>query len=232
MGVSTFGMGGHGLLVAPACPCRVLLTGGDLVFAHGPHEVARIQPGTRAATKPLTWHGSGRGQFGSDGPTVLVTDGKRYEDVFLQIDVGLPDSPWCALGPGMIMDMPEGVVLLSSAPGDDDPMFELHLHGGKQEFIRFMPARAPADVIRLNPAPNQDVIASDHLDVEDDDGSLRQLRYADFAYDHEGDAWLQRAIVVPWGPGSLIVSAQARVPRSDELFRAARHVAATIAPLR
>ncbi|CAN5166949.1 hypothetical protein BH11MYX1_BH11MYX1_35170 [soil metagenome] len=156
----TFGLGGFGLLIAPVVPCRALVSPDDeLVIAHGVNEVARFAPGERSASAQPTWHTPSHAQFGDGGPALFLEDAVGYADVVRQVDVGLGDSPWSALGPGIIHDLPPGVILLPAAPGDEDPMYELHLFGGNQEFIRLQRHDRPATSVTFRPAPYQQLVS-------------------------------------------------------------------------
>src|SRR5688500_1812778 len=117
MTLSTCGLGGFGLLIAPVCPCRAVVTDrNELVIDHGDGDgdVARITPGDHPAGAPLAWHKERVGHFGAGGPILSLADGFELDDVFERIDVGLGDAPWCALGPGFVVDLPRGLVLIAA----------------------------------------------------------------------------------------------------------------------
>src|SRR5688500_3545334 len=100
LGPPTFGLAGHGLLIAPRCPCRAMVTPeGHLVIAHGEQEIARVLPGDAPADGELRWLDATYARFGADGPS-LVLDGATFDEVFVRIDVGTGALPWTALGRG------------------------------------------------------------------------------------------------------------------------------------
>jgi len=233
MASATFGLGGHGLLIAPVCPCRAMVTvDNDLVIAHDEREMARITLGERSASADPTWHTPQRGQFGDGGPTIALADGVAFEDVCLMINAGIGESPWVALGPGLVHDLPPGVILLAAAPDDEDPMYELHLEGGFNEFIRLVLRDESAATVQVRVAPDQQLLAKDVFKVQEGGGGLRDVPYTEVSYEHEGAGWKQLMIVAPLRENTaIVVSAQARVEHSDALFKAAVQVAATLGPL-
>ncbi|GEM_PF-5372260 len=228
----TFGLGGYGMLIAPVVHCRAMVSAdNELVIAHDATEIARFVPGDRSATAPPTWDTPNHAQFGAGGPELLLEDHVVYADVATQIDVGLGDSPWCVLGPGIVHDLPAGVIVVPAAPGDDDPMYELQLYAGNQEIIRLQRHDRPAESVKFRPAPYQQLINQSALTVTETDGSTRKLEYLEVAYEHEGHPWKQLLIAAPLhATGSVIVTAQARLENADTLFRIASQVAATMGP--
>lgn len=231
---ATFGMRGHGSLITPRCPCRVLATGGELIFAHQKYEVARFTPGVRTAYEELTWIGPGLARFGEGGPTLSLAKDVKPADVFLQIDVGQPASPWCALGGGLSVDMPEDVLLLPPKPGSGDLFVEFHVPGGHHEFIQFRPVRGNANSIHIGEGEGQRFVTEDVIRITGDDGEVYGIRYRELAYEHEGATWRQRRLFVPmdnedrW---TMVVFAQAKDANAELLFGAARTIACSMEPL-
>ena len=229
----TFGLGGYGMLIAPVEHCRALVNAdNELVIAHDATEIARFVPGDHSATAPPTWDTPKHAQFGAGGPKLLLEDHVVYAEVAKQIDVGLGESPWCVLGPGIVHDLPAGVIVVPAAPGDEDPMYELHLYAGNQELIRLQRHDRPAASVTFRPAPYQQLVDQSAMTVTETDGSIRKLLYLEVAYEHEGQPWKQLLIAAPLHPTtSVIVTAQARSENAHTLFRIASQVAATMGPL-
>jgi len=228
----TFGCAGHGLLLAPVSPCRLLVTDDDeLVVAHGADEVARITPGDAPASAAATWLDGTRARFGEGGPVLELVAAGTFDDVLERVDVGVGEGPWTALGPGFATDLPAGVVLMSASPGDEDLMFELHALGGRDELIAFEPCPIPADRVNIRPAPYQELVDQGTFDVHSPEG-VRQLRIIEFAYEADAREWRQIVIPVPLDEQrTMLVKAQATAPRVPALFAAAQRVAATLGPL-
>jgi hypothetical protein len=228
----TFGCAGHGLLLAPVSPCRLLVTDDDeLVVAHGADEVARITPGDGPATAAATWIDGTRARFGEGGPLLELVAPGTFDGIFERVDVGVGEGPWTALGRGFMIDLPAGVVLLSASPGDDDRMFELHALGGRDEMIVFEPCPIAAERVNIRPAPYQELVEEGTFSVHSPDG-VRQLRIIEFAYEADAREWRQIVIPVPLDEGrTMLVKAQATPPRVPVLFAAAQRVAATLGPL-
>ena len=234
MSRATFGLGGHGLLIAPVCPCNATVTAdNELVISHGQREVARFTPGAHAASADPTWASPSRGQFGEGGPTLVLADQVAIDDVTLLINAGIGESPWVALGPGIVHDLPPGVTLVGPGPDDDSAaIYELHLDGGHDELIRLTPQDEAAAAVRIQIAPYQEVLVRDTFNVQEGDGAVRAINYTEVAYEHEGIAWKQLMIVAPLrATTSMVVTAQARMENTDTLFKIAVQVAATMGPL-
>ncbi len=229
----TFGLGGYGMLIAPVAHCRAFVNAENgLVIAHDATEIARFVPGEHSATAPPAWDTPKHARFGAGGPQLLLEDHVVYADVAAQIDVGLGESPWCVLGPGIVHDLPAGVIVVPAAPGDADPMYELHLYAGNQELIKLQRHDRPAESVTFRPAPYQQLVDQSAMTVTETDGSIRKLAYLEVAYEHEGQPWKQLLIAVPLhATTSVIVTAQARAENAHTLFRIASQVAATMGPL-
>ena len=218
-------------MIAPVCPCRVAVTlKGELVIDDGTREVARFTPGENDGVGNISWSSERVAHFGAGGPTLTLADGVRYDEAFARIDAGLGPSPWCAFGPGFVIDLPPGLVLMSSAPGDDDPLFELHLPSFDGQLIRFIGRNLPAGSLQIRPAPNQTLVGKREIDVEDEDGT-RTLAITELAYEHGGAPWRQLAIATPLDEeGSMVLFAQAQEKNAAGLFALATKVAASLAP--
>jgi hypothetical protein len=222
---STYGIGGYGFLLSPSPSIRVMVTEDrELVLLRGEREVARITPNDEPATGAATWFAGGMARFGEGGPLLELTEGVELEAVFLKIDTGLPHVEWSALGCGVMVELPVGVVLVPSAPGDEDPYFELHAVGARDEFISFLPRSVAADEVVINPAPYQRLV---------NQGKVGDMMVTECAYEHGGKQWRQIFYAVPLDEQeTVVVRAQASEPRIDVLFQAAQAAASTLVPLR
>jgi hypothetical protein len=203
----------------------------ELVIAHGANEVARITPGDVPASAAASWVDDTRARFGDGGPLLELVAPATFDDIFERVDVGVGEGPWTALGQGFAIDIPTGVLLMSAAPGDEDPAFELHAMGGEDELIAFEPVAIPADRVNIKPAPYQQLVERGTFNVHGPDG-VRQLSIVEFAYDVAQQPWRQIVIPVPLDEGrTMLVKAQAREWRVPAFFPAAQHVAATLGAL-
>jgi hypothetical protein len=234
MADTTVGLGGYGLLISPACPCRAHVTDdGELVISHADREVARFSPSDEPATGAPTWRSPSEAQFGEDGPVLTLASGVNYDDVFVRIDTELGESPWCGMSPGFILDLPLGVALVSPNLGEAQRGFELHPPTGPLDFIRFAVQPTAIGELEVELSANQTVVADEVIDVDEGDGVVRELRYVDATYQHEGEAWRQRYVMAPFGEAeTFLVIAQARDAQADELFEVAMAAAITASPLR
>lgn len=225
-GEPTYGLAGHGLLIAPRCPSRAIATEeGHLLVVHGVNEVARFIPGdVPASERPQEIDGVYR--FGARGPMLLLD--KEFDEVFAQIDVGISDGAWTAIGYGFAVDLPENVMLLSAAADEPDRDFELHALGGRDELIAFRRVGGPVNV---KPAPYQEVSSEYQFDAVEPDGENRTIRVTELAYAQDGVRWRQVVMQVPYANRFMLVTAQATETRSAHLFEAAKVVAATLGPL-
>lgn len=203
----------------------MVTTEGHLLLVHGVHEVARFIPGEVPASEPGT-DVDGTVRFGARGPMLLLE--KNLDEVFAQIDVGVGESPWSALGCGFAIELPADVVLLGAAPDDPEPGFELHAQGGKDHFIQFRRVRGPVNV---KPAPYQQLASEFVFDAVEPDGQRRTIRVTELGYQQDGVPWRQAVMQVPVGDNVMIVTAQATETRYEHLLNAAKWVAATMGPL-
>jgi hypothetical protein len=224
---ATYGIGGHGLLMAMSSACRVMVTeDGELVILCGEREVARITPGDRSATVGADWVTPGIARFGEGGPMLELEDGVDIEALFERIDTGLPSVEWSALAAGVMVALPVGVVLIPAGPDDEDPFFELHAKQGRDEFISFLPRQVPASQVVINPAPYQHVIS------EGTTGPAGRIKFVECAYEHAGKQWRQIFYAVPVETDeTVVIRAQASETNVDTLFRAAKAAASTLIPL-
>jgi hypothetical protein len=225
---ATFGIGGHGLLMAMSSACRVKVDeDGELVILRGEREVARVSPGDVAAHAEPTWLTAGIARFGDGGPMLELEDGVEMEALFEHVDTGLPSVEWSALAAGVMVALPVGVVLVPAGPDDEDPFFELHAPEGRDEFISFLPRQVPANEVVINPAPYQRLV---------NQGTTRQdgrvIKFTECAYEHDGKQWRQLFYAVPAAAGeTVVIRAQACEANIDMLFRAAQTAASTLIPL-
>jgi len=221
---STYGIGGYGFLLSPSPATRVMVTEDrELVVFRGEREVARITPNDEPATGEASWLSGNMARFGEGGPLVELADGVELESVFLTIETGLPHVEWSGLAAGVVVELPVGVALVPAQPGEADPFFELHAVGGRDEFISFLPMKAAADEIVINPAPYQRLV---------NHGKLDDMTFTECAYEHGGKRWRQIFYAVPVREDvSVVVRAQARESRAELLFQAAHAAAATLVPL-
>ena len=223
---ATYGIGGHGLLLAPSPAIRVMVTeDGELVMLRGEREVARITPGDEAAKGEAVWFASGIARFGDGGPMLELSEGVELEAVFLKIDSGLPAIQWSAVAAGVMVELPVNVVLVPAQPGDADPYFELHAPGATDEFISFMPRSVSADEVVINPAPYQRLVSKGVTPDE--------IPYTECAYEHDGKQWRQIFYAVPLANDeTVVVRAQAAEPHVELLFQAAEVAATSLVPFR
>lgn len=225
---ATYGIGGHGLLMAMSSACRVKVTeDGELVVLRGEREVARVTPGDAPASGDATWVTAGIARFGDGGPMLELEDGVEMEALFERVDTGLPSVDWSALAAGVMVALPVGVVLVPAGPDDDDPFFELHAPDGRDEFISFLPRQVPASEVVINPAPYQTLV---NEGTTSQDG--RTIKFTECAYEHGGKRWRQLFYAVPVESGeTVVIRAQACEANMAMLFRAAQTAASTLIPL-
>ena len=222
---ATYGIGGHGFLLSPSPAIRVMVTAErELVLLRGEREIARITPDEQPAKGAAAWMSAGMARYGEGGPLLELADGVEIEAVFLKIETGMPHVEWSALAAGVMVELPAGVVLVPAAPGDEDPYFELHAPGGRDEFISFLPRAVPADEVVINPAPYQRLV---------NQGKVGDMPFTECAYEHGGMQWRQIFYAVPLHDAeTVVVRAQASETRADVVFGAAQAAAATLIPLR
>ena len=225
---ATYGIGGHGLLMAMSAACRVKVTeDGELIILLGAREVARLTPGDVPAHAQASFMTPNIARYGEGGPMIEIEDGVELEALFEQVDVGLPSVDWSALAAGVMVALPVGVVLVPAGPDDEDPFFELHAPEGRDEFIAFLARAVPSTDIVINPAPYQRLV---NKGTTRHDG--RTITFTECEYEHDGKQWRQLFYAVPVEKGeTVVIRAQASDANIDVLFKAAQHAATTLIPL-
>jgi len=229
MATSRFGLGGHGMFLAPASPCSIFhRDDGSLLVSIPGRGAVEIVPGVEPATDAVhqsVADGQTTIHFGPQGPAICCPSGLDLAEVLLKVDVGLPASPWMLLGPGTWMQFPTGLTLLSG----EAPYFELHLDAdpSKNTFVSFEPRDADPSEIVMTPGPGQ---RADRTGIEE--GPFGPIRWFQFAYEFDGLPWLQRFYLLPYGEGAtMALRAQAPAAIAEKLFELAEVVAVTFEPL-
>jgi hypothetical protein len=223
---STYGLGGHGLLLSPAPHTRAVVAGEELVLVHGFEEVARIKPGMQPATKAPTRDGRTL-VFGDTGPVLRLAEHVELDDVLLRIDTGLGPGSWVAIARGFLCELSPNVLLIGAQPGDEDPYFELHLVGGREELIAFQPRAVGAHHIRIAPGPGQTVVGQGEIE-----GGAGVIAYTELGYNLEGTTWRQLTFAVPIAArATVVVTAQAMESHRAKLFAAALRTATSLVAL-
>jgi hypothetical protein len=242
--MSKVGIGGHGFLLAPICPCRIShqATGSLLIAGLVPVDERRaiwlaraaVMPGRNPATgepRPLAAGELPTWVFGDGGPEISVlprSGANALSDAFLQIDTGLGASPWQLLAPGCFLGFPPGFTLTTSLD-DRDPFPELALHADTEAvsdaIIAFEARPVPAGSVQM-----RGNFAVEELVTESAAGEVRTWEYG---YDHEGTQWRKRHYALPITPDhTLMMSAQAPVAHYEAMVFGADVVVAGFAPLR
>ncbi len=226
---ATYGVGGHGLLLTMSGGIQVMVDAeGDLILLRRGREAGRISRGTAPATGkplPVSRHVT---RFGEGGPVLECAEGITLDMIAAHVETGLPRGKWYAHVADVMVALPAGVILVPAPPGGDDPYFELHAPGGRNEFISFMPYRARSSELVVRPAPYQTLVRQG---VKRDEG--RDISYTECAYERDGKRWRQLFYAVPLAAEeTVVIRAQASEPTVELLFQAARAAAATLIPLR
>jgi len=230
------GVGGHGMLLAPSCPCRIAhLDNGTLLFglgSVGADGTAIVAPGTSPATSaPAPVAGEPRVFVcGEDGPRIALDAGGivSLDEVFLQVDVGLGESPWVLLGPGFMLEHPARFTVFSAAADDADPLFELHPGTplDPDELIRLQFVGKPASAVQIR-APGGNALVEG-----ESPGEREPVRTWQLSYEREGEEWVQRQYALPMSPEmAVVMSAQAPRRSWAAMESAAELIAATFGPL-
>ncbi|HUJ57025.1 MAG TPA: hypothetical protein VLX92_00960 [Kofleriaceae bacterium] len=225
--VATMGIAGHGMLIAPACPCRVARVLDLLVIdrrASGPLTGGvAIKLGTAPATRAPARQGPDAYTLGPDGPTIAL-QGVALDDALLQVDVGLGESPWMVLVPGVSFGIPKGMMLYS--PDEQGGMPELH-HGLQPgALVQLAPVGRPANTIAVR-APDGSMLQSEEIELGE-----TVIRFFGHDYEHDGNPWRQHQYAVPLDDAhAIVLTAQAPVSIWDDVERAALEVAASLVPL-
>ncbi len=117
------------MLIAPACPCRVVRIEDLLVIGRGYRgpliTECVIKAGKSPATEPPTEARDGTLTFGPDGPT-LKLDGVKLEEILLSLDAGPAPEDWDVLAPGFWFSLPRAMALYSPDPDEPGSLPELH----------------------------------------------------------------------------------------------------------
>jgi hypothetical protein len=223
--VATMGIAGHGMLIAPACPCRVARVLDLLVIdrrTSGPLTGGvAIKLGTAPATKAPTPQGPDAYAMGPDGPTIAL-QGVALGDALLQVDVGLGEAPWMVLLPGFMFAIPKGMVLYS--PDEQGGMPELH-HGLQPgALVQLAPVGRPAHTVAVR-GPDGSMLKAEEMEL----GEVVIRRFG-HDYEHDGKPWRQHQYAVPLDDAhAIVLTAQAPVRIWDDVERAALEVAASLA---
>lgn len=210
---STFGIAGHGLLLSPICPCRVLHLEDNRLFASRDGAGVTLLP----TSKGVSFSFAGRAT--------------RIEDLFLRVDRVEGQVPWMLLGPGFWIGFPSGFAVFGSAP-DEKELFELHLLASGQElepgaFIGLQLLAGSASGLRIDLQPGFRETARGTVDSEGG-----PVKWSEVAYRHAGEAWLRRYYALPVGDDeTLLFNAGAREPVAPRLFAGADESAQRFAPI-
>ena len=228
MASSTMGLAGHGMLLAPACPCRVTRVDELLVIGRGYRgplitEVV-VKLGSMPATTAPTSSDGVTFAMGAGGPQLRAESG-NLEEVVLRIDVGLGPGEWSVLAPGFWFDLPRGFVLFSPDPQTPGDLPELHHGMNLEAMIVFARAgRAAGDLVLTAPGGEELAITA----LETPYGDVRV-----FAYEYDrGDAhWIQHRYVLPYADDkSIVMTAQAPSAVWADVEAAADQVACSFEP--
>ncbi|MDX2089115.1 MAG: hypothetical protein SFX73_14755 [Kofleriaceae bacterium] len=219
---------GHGMLLAPECPCRAVLLGDLLVIGRGYRgplisEVV-VKRGAMPATAEPTSTDGINFSLGPDGPELLAESG-NLDELVEHIDVGLGPAEWSVLAPGFSFDLPHGVVLFSPDPDEPGDLPELHHAMNFEAMIKFMRfKRAAGDIV----VTGRDGKPLPSVTLETPYGAVRE--FID-EYEHGGAQWIQHRYVLPYADDrSIIMLAQAPVALWAELQAAAEVVACSFEP--
>jgi hypothetical protein len=236
---TTVGIGGHGFMLAPVCPCHVAhLENGSLVVqgVPGVEGVATIVLGSEPAragapsTEP-SGDGAQVSRYGPDGPQIVLRGKNAALDrFFVRVDTGCGEASWMLLARSRWIDFPPGFALAARSPDDEQlHLFELFLLGreGQVEtdaFISFQPHGEPVEETVINVPSGWEHRATGVL--ENEDGAVR---WQEFAYPWQGRPFRKRYFVLPDKNGSVIMSASAPEHLADRLFAGADNVASSYA---
>ena len=230
------GVAGHGMLLAPSCPCRIAhLENGSLLVGLGrlgADGTAIVAPGTSPATSaPAPVAGEPRVLVCGEGGPRIALDARgvvSLDAVFVRIDVGLGPSPWMLMGPGFMCDHPAGFTVFSAAGEDADPCFEIHpgTPGDPDEMIRFQIVGSPASALQIKGPGGSALVEGESP------GETEPVRTWQLSYEHKGEPWVQRQYALPLSPdASVVMSAQAPRRSWAPMEVAADAVAATFGAL-
>jgi hypothetical protein len=238
---STICVGGHGLLLAPICPCRVAHLGnGALLVGHVRNVVgpaAIVRPGSEAAVGEPTFDtldGAAVFRYGRKGPLISTGPGSApLDSFFAHVGAGLGDAPWNLLcAGGFWVELPQGFTLLASAPQDDDPLPELHLIGEQSRlvpdsFVSFQLRPAAPETVQVRKPPGVEIVDEGWLPVEL--GPV--VRWTEVAYTHEGEQWRRRYYVLPLASdASVVMNAGSRLRDFAMMRSGADRIARSFCP--
>lgn len=227
------GVGGHGLLLAPRSPCVIALhDDGTLSIQTAPLTPRRavvVAPRSAVAAEAPQLRRVGVYHCGADGPTFRLDGADDLDEVLLQVDVGLGESPWVIMGPGFAIDHPPGFTVLA-AYREDGAAFEVHrgvgAHVAADELMVLEPRGVPADEVVVATPPGS-VCAPGSSS-----GEAGPVRTWELTYVHEGEGWVQRFYALPLSADrSVLLRAQSRAATWPLMEAAAERVAASFAPL-
>lgn len=221
------GLAGHGMLIAPVLPCRVARLEDLLVIGRGyqgPLLTELIIRGGKApASEPPAEVEPDTYALGPDGPT-LTLDGVALADMVLQIDVGVGSGEWDVLAAGFWFSLPKAMALYS--PEEEGELPELHHPMNLQAFIGFARVGRDASELVIG-APGGGALPVALLETPY--GNVRTFAYE---YTHDGAAWVQQKLALPYGEGrTILMSAQAPQPLWADVYAAAVHVARSFSPI-
>jgi len=165
---TTMGIAGHGMILAPACPCRVVPIEELLIIGRGNTGTllteAVIKIGTAPATEPPKRIADRVHvepdrpsdhvyALGPSGPTITFEGvGPKLTEMFAQIDAGLalgPDS-WTVLAPGFMFAIPTpGFVVCSPDPDVEGDLPSLMLAMKTSAQITFARSSRRVDMIEV-----------------------------------------------------------------------------------
>ena len=227
------GLGGHGLLLAPRSPCAITLAeDGTLAIQAAPLTPRRavvVAPRSALAAEAPQLRGVGIYHCGADGPTFTLDGVEDLDDLLLQVDVGLGESPWVVMGPGFVIDLPTGFTVLA-AHRDDGAAFEVHRGVGadalEDELMVLEPRGVPAGEVAMRTPPDCVCIEGSSP------GETGPVRTWELTYVRGGEGWVQRFYALPLvGRRCILLRAQSRAATWPILEAAADRVAASFAPL-
>jgi hypothetical protein len=228
--LAPMGIAGHGFLLCPHWPCRVVhLRNGTLLI----QPIGRNAPGTLPAVAAVSLgkrgaHAEPREfmsgsmpswQYGEDGPTISLGNGaKDLGEVFAQIDSVPGESPWNLLGLGFWIDFPQGFTAQSPI-SPEHPFFQLDQEGEVEDAsIMFKPRPAPAHEMRFNGTEEEGTL----------DGIAGTIRWATHHYEHAGVKWTQRFYALPFSAeDTLVMIAQSPQATIDHMLSSADQMAAS-----
>jgi hypothetical protein len=226
---TTMAIAGHGLLLAPACPCRVATLRDTLIFGRGFDgpliSEALVSPNTRPAIEPPTLVGplnqrTGPSVYGTgpNCPTITIEQpGASIDELFVEAVVGCGEAPWNVLVSGFWFELPN-LVLYSPATATDLPELHLPTHVGAMISFGRVDMNVDAIAARWNVGQTLDLCG-------------QVFHCWQYEYSHEGEPWLQRKIALPFAADrSIVLSAQAPTPVWPQLAAAAELIAGSFEP--